>query len=147
MRASMNISQLFTEWNQTLIGFLSRRCSIELAEEIASRTWYQVLKSQCKYDASRGSFYTWLTYIAKSELRMYCRSENRQKRRCNAAAKPESETYYTIDEEALLDTLSPSEADYYLSLIKGESFALTDSYRWQLASRLRKKIATFFDSR
>jgi DNA-directed RNA polymerase specialized sigma24 family protein len=117
----------------------------ELIDEIAARTWAAMYRRDCQllnsYDPSRAALITLFNVVAKTETRMLIRSEKRIRNRQLIACVDEATTTEVLPWEDLQARLSPREREF-LSVLLGhsEDAGITPANRWQLRSRIKKKL-------
>jgi DNA-directed RNA polymerase specialized sigma24 family protein len=159
-------SALYAQFHDTMLSgiraFLGRSAQdLNLVEEIAARVWYALVKNDSellnRFDVSRGCrFSTFLSLVAKNEARILLRSEKRRRKRELMVSRLESEPFpsqesiiWLSDEDFIL-TLSPAERAFYVDVlmadkteVNGHPTEYTDQNRWQLRSRIRRKLERY----
>lgn len=140
-----------------LLGSLGQDFS--LVDEIAARVWYALVKDGSsllsRYDDSRGCrLTTFVSSIAKREIKQLLRSERRRLSRERKASRSEVQaepplSALTADfQEQFLDKLTRSERTYFDCVLVpsaggDEPSAYSADNRWQLQHRVRKKLEAF----
>lgn len=134
-----------------------------LVDEVAARVWYGLVKDGgallSRFDDGRGCrLTTFVSSIAKREIKQLLRSEKRRMSRERKASRPEVQaelplTALTADfQEQFLDKLTRSERTYFDCVLVAsdqgdEDLAYSPDNRWQLQHRVRKKLEAFLTDR
>lgn len=142
---------------RTLLGSAGQDFS--LVEEVAARVWYGLVKDGgallSRFDDGRGCrLTTFVSSIAKREIKQLLRSERRRLSRERKASRSEIQadpplTALAADfQEQFLDKLTRSERTYFdcvlvASAPADEDRAYSPDNRWQLQHRVRKKLEAF----
>ena len=132
---------------------------LSLVDEVAARVWYALVKDGgallSRYDAGRGCrLTTFVSSIAKREIKQLLRSEKRRLSRERKASRSEVQaqlplTSVTADfQEQFLDKLTRSERTYFDCVLvpltaADEDQTYSPDNRWQLQHRVRKKLKAF----
>ena len=130
-----------------------------LIDEIAARVWYALVKDSgqllARFDDARNCrLTTFVSSIAKREIKQLLRSEKRRLSRERKASRSEVEnqpplTALSADfQEQFLNKLTRSERTYFDSVLvpsssPDEEAAYSADNRWQLQHRVRKKLEAF----
>jgi DNA-directed RNA polymerase specialized sigma24 family protein len=146
---------------RTLLGSAGQDFS--LVDEIAARVWYGLVKDGgsllSRFDDGRGCrLTTFVSSIAKREIKQLLRSEKRRMSRERKASRSEIQremplSALTADfQEQFLDKLTRSERTYFDSVLVApagadEDRAYSPDNRWQLQHRVRKKLEAFLTDR
>jgi DNA-directed RNA polymerase specialized sigma24 family protein len=142
---------------RTLLGSAGQDFS--LVDEVAARVWYGLVKDGgallSRFDDGRGCrLTTFVSSIAKREIKQFLRSEKRRLSRERKASRSEIQaelplTALTADfQEQFLDKLTRSERTYFDCVLVPSAPAEVDpaysaDNRWQLQHRVRKKLEAF----
>lgn len=129
-----------------------------LIDEIAARVWYTLVKNDFeimrRYDTRRGlRISTFLSLIAKNELRVFLRSERRRREReriCSRSGDVIDGAYGIPSEADFQATLTPAESAFYNEALvgtepiqSGQSTEYSPANFWQLTRRVKKKLRDF----
>jgi DNA-directed RNA polymerase specialized sigma24 family protein len=153
-------SQLYNRFHGVLIISIrsivgTTRADADLVDEIAARVWYALVSDDCallaRFDTERGCrFSTFLSLIAKTQVRLLFRTERRRKSREKIASKPEVEasscgSLFSLLDDEFISTLSQAERDFYLNILIADGVGGADdkysrNNAWQLRHRVRKKL-------
>lgn len=148
---------------QVVRKYLGRAGDASLAEEIAARVWFALVREDfrmlARFDVARGCrFSTFLAVLARSETRMHFRSERRRRTRERTASRPEASSAIDaplpadgIGEHEFLAILTPAERTFYQEILtvaetETSAAAYSDQNRWQLRHRVKRKLMTFLFS-
>lgn len=142
---------------RTLLGSAGQDFS--LVDEVAARVWYALVKDGgellSRFDQHRGCrLTTFVSSIAKREIKQLMRSEKRRMSRERKASRSEIQaegplTSLTADfQEQFLDKLTRSERTYFECVLvpsvpAEDDPAYSPDNRWQLQHRVRKKLEAF----
>jgi len=129
----------------------------ELADEVVGRVWYSLVAEPARklgrFDPARGChLVTFLTALAKNEIRQHFRTEHRRRVRERKASRREArssslnlvQTPILFDE--FLESLTPREREFlqvHLEDPKLPAEPFTDANAWQLKYRIRKKLTAY----
>lgn len=159
-------SEIYREFHDSLLVSIRRNLNragsdANLVEEIAARVWYSLIKNGfdvlAKFDVSRGCrLSTYLSIVAKNEIRLLFRSERRRRSRERLASKPDITFENLIESDQLksdgefLVTLSGSERAFFLDVLvasptdrKATEQRYSNENNWQLRHRIRKKLELY----
>ena len=129
----------------------------DLANEVVGRVWYSLVAEPTRklgrFDPARGCcLVTFLTALAKNEIRQHFRTEHRRRVRERKASRREArssslnlvQTPILFDE--FLESLTPREREFlqvHLEDPKLPAEPFTDANAWQLKYRIRKKLTAY----
>lgn len=139
-----------------------RAADSNLIEEIAARVWYSLVSGNFRLleryrpDESSNGLASYVAGIARVEVLRYLRAEHiRRQREADAEAgrrrrAEDQESLLSLDMDSFLATLTPRERyfyDHFLAALPEdvEHNSLTQSNRWQLGHRVRRKLSEFLN--
>ncbi len=137
-----------------------RAADRSLIEEIAARVWYSLVNGKFRLleryraDVSSNGLASYVAGIARVEGLRYLRSEHvRRQREADAEAgrrrrAEDGDAMLSLDMDKFLATLSPRERYFYENFLAAlpqdvDKNDLTQSNRWQLGHRVRRKLTDF----
>jgi DNA-directed RNA polymerase specialized sigma24 family protein len=158
---------LYREFHRPLLATINgmlrnRSYDASLVDELAARVWYAVVRNGGellgRFDPTLGcGLTTYLSMIAKDEASRLFRSERRRRRR-EAASLRAGQTSPAAHQQAVVPSmadfparLTAAEREFYETVLvddrksapgpNGQPY--TDSNRWQLTHRIRRKLQRF----
>jgi RNA polymerase sigma factor (sigma-70 family) len=155
--------KLVNRFQGWLLSFITRclkhqKTEASVVPEIAGRVWNALWRRQGRllhqFDPERGSFRGYLAVLARTEIRRWLRSRQRQYHREKAAARPEaqnSEATAELNQVTLDDicgTLTPREQEYFRTMFPDLFYPLacrtfSPSNAKKLRSRILKKVEVY----
>ena len=158
--------ELYEQHHETLLAAIEsmfRQTTLDpnLAEEIAGRVWYTIVTKRAvvlkRFDPARGRLTSFLINVAKNEAGILFRSEKRRRVREKVVSKPDRQagsslraTWTRVEFDEFIEELTPREAAFLREFLLAPhtdgavKMNVSDTNRWQLNSRLRKKILEYF---
>ncbi len=156
--------ELYAEFHRGLLFSIrrylgSRKRDRNLVEEIAARVWYALVADGARqldrFDVNRGwCLSTYLASFAKREAVGWLRAERCRQQHEGMVSRREANGNHSlqgvshIDLYDFLQTLTPREHEFVYGFLlrpigEGSGLALSDANRWQLVSRIRRKLQRF----
>jgi len=160
-------SEMYHRFHERLVSSIraylgKARQDIHLIDEISARVWYALVRNDfellAKFDPERGCrLTTFMSLLAKTEIRLLMRSERRRRMREQVVSKPEASSLASgaaavLHDAEFIATLSPSERMFFFDVLvavneNGHPGSYSLQNHWQLRHRVRKKLQRFLGGR